>query len=66
MIDFVFESRQEIKFDIYDDDDGNDEFIGYVETTVGNLMGSRSQSATLDVKNDSDPKKASGKLIVRC
>ena len=67
VLDYVFESRQDIRFDIYDDDGGsNDDFIGYVETTVGNLMGARSQTAILDLKNDKSPNKSSGKLVVRC
>lgn len=46
-LDFVFESRQDIKFEVFDDDNGNDDFIGSVETTVGALMGTRNQTSIL-------------------
>jgi Ca2+-dependent lipid-binding protein len=67
-IDYIFESRQDIRFDVYDDDDsGNsDDFIGYVETTVGNLMGAQSQTAIFDLKSDKKENKPLGKMIVRC
>lgn len=66
-IDYIFESRQDIRFDVFDDD-GNgeeDDFIGYVETTVGTLMGARSQTSILELKNDKN-KGANGKLVIRC
>jgi hypothetical protein len=66
-IDYIFESRQDIRFDVFDDD-GNgdqDDFIGYVETTVGALMGARSQTSIIDLKNDKN-KGACGKLVIRC
>ena len=66
-IDYIFESKQDIRFDVFDDD-GNgeeDDFIGYVETTVGALMGARSQTSILELKNDKN-KGANGKLIIRC
>jgi len=54
IIDFLFESRQEIRFELYDDDDKGqkDDFIGYVETTVGALMGARSQTSILDIQSN--------------
>lgn len=66
-VDFIFESRQDIRFDIYDDDGkgSQDDYIGFVETTVGALMGARSQTSILDVKNNHSDKNL-GKLIVRC
>ena len=66
-VDYVFESRQDIRFDVFDDD-GNgdqDDFIGYVETTVGALMGARSQTSILDLKNDKSQVQ-NGKLVIRC
>lgn len=62
-LDYIFESRQDIKFDVWDDDNGNDDFIGTVETTVGALMGAKGQTSILDIKNQD---KNMGKLIVRC
>jgi hypothetical protein len=67
-LDFIFESRQEIRFDIFDDD-GNgdkDDYIGFVETTVGTLMGAKSMTSILDLKNNTNSKQDNGKLIVRC
>ena len=68
IIDYIFESRQDIRFDIYDDDGNSDkdDFIGYVETTVGNLMGARSQTSIMDVKRKPGDDKSNGKLVVRC
>lgn len=67
-LDFIFESKQDIRFDIYDDD-GNgdkDDFIGTVETTVGALMGATSMTSILNVLNPKFNKEDNGKLIVRC
>lgn len=68
IIDYIFESRQDIRFDFYDDDGNgdNDDFIGYVETTVGSLMGARSQTSIIDLRNDKKGNEKYGKLIVRC
>ena len=27
-VDYIFEYRQDIRFDVFDDDNGNDDFIG--------------------------------------
>jgi hypothetical protein len=48
---------------VFDDDNGNDDFIGSVETTVGALMGAKSQTSILDLVLQS---KSRGKVIVRC
>ena len=55
VIDYLFESRQDIKFEIMDDDgsENNNDYIGIVETTVGALMGATSQTSILDIKNPS-------------
>jgi hypothetical protein len=62
-VDYIFESRQDIKFEILDDDSGNDDYIGNVETTIGALMGAKNQTSIIDIKLKD---KNSGKLIVRC
>ena len=36
-----------------DDDGGSTEEIGYYETTLGNIMGSRNRTVTVDLKIDS-------------
>lgn len=67
-MDYIFESRQDIRFDIYDDD-GNgdqDDYIGTVETSLGALMGAQSMTSILPIKNLQNPKLDYGKLIVRC
>lgn len=46
-----------------DDDNGNDDFIGTVETTIGALMGAKNMTSVLDIKKEG---KNMGKLIVRC
>jgi len=67
-LEYIFESRQEIRFDIYDDDGNgdNDDYIGVVETTVGALMGAKSQTSILDIQNPQKGDKDLGKLVVRC
>lgn len=48
-LDYIFESRQDIRFDVYDDDNNGDkdDYIGTVETTVGALMGAKCQTSIL-------------------
>jgi Ca2+-dependent lipid-binding protein len=67
-LDYIFESRQDIKFDVFDDDSkgDNDDYLGTVETTVGALMGARGQTSILDLKNPSKSNEPAGKLVVRC
>ena len=48
-----------------DDDGGSTEEIGYYETTLGNIMGSRNQTLTVDLKHDSSEGKKRGQIIVR-
>lgn len=62
-IDYIFESRQDIKFDVLDDDNGNDDFIGSCETTIGALMGAKNQITVIDLLCEGKPR---GKLVVRC
>jgi len=35
---FQFETKQECRFEVYDDDGLDSESIGYIETTIGKLM----------------------------
>lgn len=37
-VDYYFETRQDCKFEVKDDDDGSSEKIGHIETTIGKLM----------------------------
>ena len=59
----MFESRQDIRFELWDDDEESIEYIGFVETEVGKLMGAHSQTSVLDLVGLNGPV---GKLIVRC
>lgn len=66
MVDYVFEARQEMKFEVYDEDDkansNQDDFIGSVETTLGALAGARDQTSILNLKGQ---KPNPGKIILR-
>ncbi|CAD8134439.1 unnamed protein product [Paramecium octaurelia] len=64
-MDFIFEIKQELRFEVWDHDDGTidkDDLIGVVNTTVGEIMGSRNQVYTgqLKLKN-----KATGTLLIK-
>jgi len=64
LVDFIFETKQPLRFDVYDYDKGSkNELIGTVETTVGEIMGAKKQTLILDLR--STGKKSTGKLIVR-
>ena len=68
-LDFVFETTQEIKFEVFDEDDEkdqrNDDYIGETSTTLGALTGAKNQTSILELKNPKNPKLKCGKLIVR-
>jgi hypothetical protein len=67
-LEYVFESRQDIRFELFDDD-GNansDDYIGYVETTISSLMGAKGQTSILDLINQGSKNGQNGKLVVRC
>ena len=62
-MDYIFESRQDLRFDIFDDDNGDDDFLGSCETTMGALMGAKNQTSILELKYEG---KSRGKIIIRC
>jgi Ca2+-dependent lipid-binding protein len=63
-IDYIFETRQELRFEVYDEDDKkNDDLIGIVDVTLGALAGAKNQTSILTLLNKG---KDMGKLIVRC
>jgi hypothetical protein len=65
VVDYIFEARQEMRFEVYDEDDGkNDDFIGMVKTTIGAVSGSKNQTLLLNLENPKSKKKP-GKLIIR-
>jgi len=66
VVDYIFEARQEIRFEVYDEDDGkNDDFIGRSVTTIGALAGAKNQTSILDLTNTINTSKKLGKLIIR-
>lgn len=63
-VDYIFESKQPIKFEVIDiDDDGKHDLIGAVETTVGDIMGARKQILTLDIRAKGS--KSTGKITIK-
>jgi hypothetical protein len=65
VVTYNFEKHQKIKFEVVDDDGGNDfDFIGRLETSMGNIMGAKEQVTDAQLTND---KKATnlGRIIVR-
>jgi len=63
-LNYIFEARQELKLEVYDDDGNEAELIGRVFTTLGALVGARNQTSVLTLKDMQD-KKETGKVIVR-
>lgn len=63
-VDYVFEVRQPIKFEVWDwDSPTKSEFLGSIESTVGAIVGARNQTLVLDLKDRNS--KNGGKIIVR-
>jgi hypothetical protein len=62
---YNFERHQKMKFEVVDDD-GNNSFdeIGTIETTLGNIMGSKAQTFTADLVGNGKPGSL-GSIIVR-
>jgi hypothetical protein len=64
VVDYIFETRQELRFEVYDEDDKkNDDLIGVVDTTLGQLTGAKNQTSILTLLNKG---KDMGKLVIRC
>jgi Ca2+-dependent lipid-binding protein len=38
VVDFVFEQKQDCRFELYDDDGSSADFLGSCETTIGKIM----------------------------
>ena len=63
-INYIFEMKQLLKFEVQDDDGGGKyELIGIVETTVGAIAGAKNQTSILDLQGKGS--KSTGKIIVR-
>jgi hypothetical protein len=64
MLDYIFEIKQNIRFEVYDIDGPNkSELAGVVDSTLGEIVGAKNMSSTYDVVRKG---KINGKLIVRC
>ena len=63
-VQYFFEMKQPVRIEVYDEDSSkNTDFIGKVETSMGNIMGSYQQTVILEIKDHQG--KATGKVIVR-
>jgi len=64
ILDYYFEVKQKLKFEIIDIDGPNQtEFVGEVFTTLGEIVGSKNQTAIFDI---SCKGKKTGKLVIKC
>jgi hypothetical protein len=64
ILDFYFEVKQKLKFEIVDIDGPNEkEFVGEVFTTLGEIVGSKNQTAIFDIHAKG---KKTGKLVIKC
>mmetsp|Transcript_15062 Transcript_15062/g.12774 ORF Transcript_15062/g.12774 Transcript_15062/m.12774 type:complete len:150 (+) Transcript_15062:255-704(+) len=62
-IEYRFEVKQPIRFEVIDIDGPNKwELCGHVHTTIGDIVGSKNSTGIFDIKNKN---KVNGKLIVR-
>lgn len=63
-VQYFFEMKQPVVLEVYDEDSqSNADFIGKVETSMGQIMGSHMQTLILDITNHQG--KSTGKVIVR-
>lgn len=63
-IQYYFEKDQEIRFEVYDDDEGSADDQGKMTTKVGNLVGSKNQTFTADLLNKHG-KGGQGSIIIK-
>lgn len=65
LLDYVFEVRQDLRFEVRDDDGkGSFDLIGVCETTLGGIVGAKNSTLILDLTDKA--KKPFGKIIMRC
>ena len=50
--EYVFEKHQKVRFEVYDVDVASRDQQGYIETTIGMIMGARNQTFEADLKHD--------------
>lgn len=63
-VDYSFEKHQKLRFLVLDKDITDSEEIGYFETSMGLIMGSRNQTLVADLKHDKSTGKR-GQIIIR-
>ena len=64
VVQYFFEMKQPIRIEVYDEDSSkNADFIGKVETSMGNIMGSYQQTVILELTDHHGKK--TGKIIIR-
>ncbi|KAM3142687.1 hypothetical protein pb186bvf_005071 [Paramecium bursaria] len=59
VLDFIFEIKQPIRFEVRDVDGDNFDDLGFCETTIGNMFGAQNQILILPISKG-------GKLITQC
>jgi len=63
-VNYSFEKQQKLRFNVWDKDINDMEEIGYLETSMGSIMGARNQTQTSELKYDKSAGKR-GQIIVR-
>lgn len=54
LLDYIFEVKQELRFEVRDDDGkGSYDLIGYCETTLGGIVGAKNSTLILDLTDKS-------------
>jgi hypothetical protein len=62
-LDYIFEVHQVLRFEVWDSDSSsNDDMIGVVESTLGEIMGAQDSVVKLKLAKDGDK---AGKMIVK-
>lgn len=63
-VDYVFETKQECRFEVRDSDGSSSELIGQLETTVGAIVGAPKSVLLQDIYNFKS-KNSQGKIILK-
>ena len=63
-VTYSFEKSQKLRFNVWDKDLNSMEEIGYIETSMGSIMGARNQTQTAELKYDKSASKR-GQIIIR-
>ena len=65
-VDFIFEVKQECKFEAWDfDSEKKSDFLGSVQTTIGEIAGSKGQTLILNLNDENGKKIKKSKIIIR-